>query len=186
MIYASPPNWLIICFSFCQVFLSTLCNFQLQLFWKMAGVFTAYILWFFVERCLPVSSMSASSHVSHKVQTHLPFRKCINARFFLVFKFVFTFFLFIEFVRVTIVNKILQVSSAQFYNTSSVHSMVYSPPSVKSPSITIYPPFTLLHLPPLPSPGQSPHCCLCNTGSFEYLLSARYYARSCVFVITMV
>ena len=50
------------------------------------------------------------------------------------------FFLFIEFIGVTLVNKITQVSGAQFYNTSPVHCIVCLPPQVKSRSITIYPP----------------------------------------------
>ena len=53
------------------------------------------------------------------------------------------FFLFIEFIGVTLVNTIIQVSAAQFYSTSSVHCTVCSSPPVKSPSITIYPPSPL-------------------------------------------
>ena len=48
----------------------------------------------------------------------------------------------IGFIGVTLVHKIIQVSSIQFYNTSSVHCVVCSPPQVTSPSITIYPPLT--------------------------------------------
>ena len=51
------------------------------------------------------------------------------------------FFLFIEFIRMTMFNKIIQISGAQFHSPSSVvHCIVCSPPQVKSPSITIYPP----------------------------------------------
>ena len=57
------------------------------------------------------------------------------------------FFLFIKFIGVTLVNKIIQVSGAQFHNTSFVHWTVCSPPQVKSPSITIYPPYILFYLP---------------------------------------
>ena len=46
----------------------------------------------------------------------------------------------------TLVNKIIQVSGAQLYNTSSVHCVVCSPPQVRLLSITIYLPYTLLHL----------------------------------------
>ena len=72
-------------------------------------------------------------------------------------------FLFIEFIGVTLVNKIIQVSGAQFYNTSSVHCIVCSSPQVKSPSFNIYPSYTLLHLhlPTSPAPWQSSHCCPC-------------------------
>ena len=49
------------------------------------------------------------------------------------------------------INKILQVSSAQFYDTSSVHCTVCSPLHVKSSSITVYPPSTLLQLPSNPA-----------------------------------
>lgn len=65
-----------------QVFLWILCNFQLLLWKKMAIVFTAYLLWFFIERCLLISSINTSSHVFHKVQIPLPIGKCINTRFF--------------------------------------------------------------------------------------------------------
>ena len=50
---------------------------------------------------------------------------------------------FIEFIGVTLVNKIIQVSGSEFYNTTSV-CLLCSLPQVKSPSITIY-------LPPIPS-----------------------------------
>ena len=40
-----------------------------------------------------------------------------------------------------LVNKIILVSGVQFHNTSFVFCVVCSPPWVKSPSITIYPPF---------------------------------------------
>ena len=59
-------------------------------------------------------------------------------------------FLFIEFIRVTLGNKITQVSGIQFYSAWSVCCVVYSQPQVKSPSITIYIP-----VPSFPSP--SPH-----------------------------
>ena len=49
------------------------------------------------------------------------------------------FFLFIEFVQVTLVNKTIQVAGAQFYNIPSVHYIVCLPPLVKFLSITIYP-----------------------------------------------
>ena len=55
---------------------------------------------------------------------------------------------FIEFIGATLVNKIIQVSGAQFYNTSSVHCVVCSPPKVKSLSSTIHPPYSLLYLLP--------------------------------------
>ena len=67
--------------------------------------------------------------------------------------------LFIKFIQVTLVNKIIEVSGVQFYNTSSEHCIMCLPPQVKSPCIPMYPPIpssTLLH----PSPSQqSPHCC---------------------------
>ena len=87
-------------------------------------VFTSSSLW----ACLSVSK----------------FHLCI----FKFFKY-FNFFLFIEFIGVTLANKIIQASGAQFYNTSSVYCAVCSPSQVKSPSITIYPPIpfsTSLHL----------------------------------------
>ena len=40
---------------------------------------------------------------------------------------------FIEFIRVRSVNKVIWMSSVQFYNTSSVYCIVCLPPQVKSP-----------------------------------------------------
>ena len=50
----------------------------------------------------------------------------------------------------TLVNKIIQVSGVPFYNTKSLYCIVCSPPQIMSPSITIYPPYTLFYLPPSP------------------------------------
>ena len=73
----------------------------------------------------------------------------------------FDFFTFlIEFIVVTLFNKIMQVSGVQFCNTSSVYCTVCSPPQVKSPFITLYP-STLLDLSHPPFPLVSPYCCLC-------------------------
>ena len=41
----------------------------------------------------------------------------------------------------TLVNKILEASGAQLYNTSSLYCFVCSPPQMKFPFINIYPPF---------------------------------------------
>ena len=46
---------------------------------------------------------------------------------------------FVEFIGVTLVNKIIQVSSVQFSNTSSVYYIVCSTPKVKFLSLTIIP-----------------------------------------------
>ena len=62
------------------------------------------------------------------------------------------FILLLEFIGVILVNEIIYISSVQFYNTSSVHCIVCSPPKVKSPSTTIYPWFTLFYLPHLSLP----------------------------------
>ena len=64
---------------------------------------------------------------------------------------LFIFFLYITFIGVTLVNKIIQVSDVCFYNTSSAHCTVCSPPQMMCPSITIYPPYTLLYCPTPPS-----------------------------------
>ena len=59
------------------------------------------------------------------------------------------------------INKINQwVSGAQFYDTSSVYCIVCSSPQVKSPSITIYPPYTLF-CPPTPFPSGNHHTFVC-------------------------
>ena len=67
------------------------------------------------------------------------------------------FFLFIEFIGVILVNKIIQVSGAQFHNTSSVPCIVCSPPQLTSPSITFYPHYTLFHHLPPPFPSNPTH-----------------------------
>ena len=60
------------------------------------------------------------------------------------------------FIEVTLVNKIIEVSGAQFYGTSPVCCTVCSPPQVRSPSITIYLPITS---PYPPTPFSSGHHC---------------------------
>ena len=84
------------------------------------------------------------------------------------FIYLFTYLLiFIECIGVTLVNKIVQVSRVQFYNTSSVYCIVHSPPQVKSPSITIDP--------PLPFPASShPH--------FPLVITILLSAWRCFFV----
>ena len=54
------------------------------------------------------------------------------------------FFLFVQFIGVILVNKIIQILGAEFYNTSFVLCIVCSPIQAKSPSITIYPTLFLL------------------------------------------
>ena len=71
----------------------------------------------------------------------------------------FNCFLFIEFIGMTLVNKIIQVSGAQFHNTSSVYCIACLPPK----SSLLPPPFVS----PKPSsaspyffcPREPPHCC---------------------------
>ena len=58
------------------------------------------------------------------------------------------FKIFIEFIGVTSINIIVKVSNVQLCNASSLYCIVCSPPKVKSPSTTIYPPFTLFNLSP--------------------------------------
>lgn len=66
--------------------------------------------------------------------------RLMQHKIFVVYKFV------IEFMGVTLLNKIMWVSGVQVYNTSSVCGIVGSPPHVQSPSLTIHPPY------PLPPP----------------------------------
>ena len=80
--------------------------------------------------------------------------------------FLLCIFLFIEFVGVTLVNKILQVSGAQFYYTSSVYCTVCSPPQVRPPSTTTYPPY-----PPPPPPTPAVTTVDCVHESFLSVLS---------------
>ena len=78
----------------------------------------------------------------------------------------------IEFVGVTLVNKIIQVSGAQFYNTSSVHCTVCSPLPPHPKSSLCPSPFSAPHLPPTPcfaSPGKC-HTAVHNPGFFLYFL----------------
>ena len=88
-----------------------------------------------------------STGVTPEGHVFVPRSDFLTLSFFLVFKFIF-----IEFIGVTLVNKILQVSGVQFYNTSPVYCTVCSPPHLKSASITIYP--------PLPSPTSLHPLCL--------------------------
>ena len=53
--------------------------------------------------------------------------------------FILFLFFLLNLLGVTLVDKITQVSGAQFHNTSSVPRTVCSPPQVTSPSITVYP-----------------------------------------------
>ena len=69
----------------------------------------------------------------------------------------------------TLVNKIIQLSGAQFYNLSGVHCIVCSPPQVKSLSTTIYPLFTLLQLRP-PTSRSNHHTVVCVHEFFSFLL----------------
>ena len=68
-----------------------------------------------------------------------------------------------NFTWVTLVNKFIQVSGIQFYNTSSVYCVVCSPPKVKSPSITIYPPLPSSTA-PTPSPSGNHRTVVCIYG----------------------
>ena len=58
---------------------------------------------------------------------------------------------------VPLVNKSIQVS-VNSSPTDHLYTVLCSPPQVKSPSITIYYPYTLLHL-AVHWPWQSVHCC---------------------------
>ena len=73
-----------------------------------------------------------------------------------------SFISFIEIFVVTLVNKIIQVSGVQFYNTSFVHCIVCLPPQLKFP-ITVCPllsaPFYIL-LRPFPC-GSNHHIVVC-------------------------
>ena len=67
----------------------------------------------------------------------------------------------IEFIGVTLVCKIIQVSSVQLNETPSSQCIVHPLPQAKSLLIPIPPTLAHLHLPPiLFSVWLSPHCCL--------------------------
>ena len=79
----------------------------------------------------------------------------------------------IEFIGVTLVNKIIQVSDAQFYNTSAVHCIVCSPPEVMSLSITTDPPIPSSAY-PHPHPGYYYYHTMVHVPefSFSFLLNS--------------
>ena len=60
------------------------------------------------------------------------FKSTIKSCFKSVFNPHDHFLIFIDFIGVTLVKKIMQVSGAQFYNTSCVHCIMCSPPQVRS------------------------------------------------------
>ena len=95
--------------------------------------------------------------------------ECLISNFWILFS------LLIEFVGVTMVNKIIQVSGAQFYNSSSVPCIVCLPPQVKSPSVTIYPLCTLIPL-PSHSPLTVNQLWSITTNSFSF-----FFLFSCIF-----
>lgn len=89
-------------------------------------------------------------------------------------RFILFFFLS-EFIAVTLVNKVIQVSGARFNDMSSVHCAVGSAPQVKSLSVTISAPYTLLPF-PQPLPWLSPHCVHVHAFfslSFSFLAQSR-------------
>ena len=68
-----------------------------------------------------------------------------------------SFFFKIDFIGVTLVNKIIYVPGVQFHNTPSVYCIVCSPPQVKSPATTIYAPFAVFYPLPPPFPSGNHH-----------------------------
>ena len=84
--------------------------------------------------------------------------------------FYFPFLVFIECIGMTLGNKIIQVSGAKFYPTSSVHHTVCSPPQVKSPSITLYPSIPSSTSPHLPPPSNHYTLVCVHEGFFYYFL----------------
>ena len=102
-----------------------------------------------------IPKMQISFHVSHN-----PYRLSYLFFSFCSSDWIILFFpLSIQFIGVTLFNKSIRVSSAQFYNTLSVHCTVCSPPPVKSRCITIYPPIPSSICLHSPSPLKSPHYC---------------------------
>lgn len=69
----------------------------------------------------------------------------------------FKIFISIEFIGVTLVYKIIGVSGIQFYTASSVYCIGCSPPQVRPPSVTYYPPLPSSTC-PLPFPSGNPSC----------------------------
>ena len=80
-------------------------------------------------------------------------RVVVSAEYLCYYNYVILFYNFIQFIEVTLVNKIMQVSSVQPYNTSYVYCIVHSvPKSSLLPSPFIPPfPFSTSPYPPFPS-----------------------------------
>ena len=85
-------------------------------------------------------------------------------------------FLFIEFIGVTLVNGIIQISGAQFHKTSSVHCVFITLSRLSS---TICPLCTLLHSPPHPF-WQSPQLSvsMSSFSTFSFLLQTSMWTVS--------
>lgn len=68
----------------------------------------------------------------------------------LFFKNLIVFSLFIECIGLTLANKIMLVSRAQFHDPSSAHCTACSPPQLRSPSVTSYPEYCFKNCSPAP------------------------------------
>ena len=118
------------------------------------------------------SSESSSSHLL-MVSDSLCLFLCPQVLFFI------KKFLLIEFIGVTLVNKIILVSGVQFYHTSSVHRTVCSPLQVQCPSTTIYPPLlspTSSH-PPFPFGSHHTIVCVYDFLVLFYLVPSPFFTQ---------
>ena len=82
-----------------------------------------------------------------------------------------------QFIEVTVVHKIIWVSSVHFYSTSSVYCIVCLPAKVKSPSvpyILCISIFTLYHS---PFPSGNHHAKLMDLGLREHFMNLTSKAR---------
>lgn len=108
-----------------------------------------------------VISHQHQSKTFHQQKDHNSMKAQIRVSIFLAIKYVF--FLFIEFIGVTEVNKIIQVSGVEFCNISSIYTVLYvHHTQVRSLSITIYPSIPSISSHPsshLSQLQQSPHNC---------------------------
>lgn len=80
--------------------------------------------------------------------------------------------LLIEFIEMTLVHKIIQVSSVQLNKTASAHWTVCPLPQAKFLSVPILPHLAHLHLPPTPFPSGlwlSPYSFLCLKRIYTYI-----------------
>ena len=102
--------------------------------------------------------------------------------FFFLFLYLKFFFILNEFIRVALVNKIIKVSSVQFYNMSSIYLGAYHPKwSLFSSLFIPHLPSSVSHQPPFPSGNYHFFgicVCVCVYTLFFCLILSPFSSRS--------